>query len=283
MRQKRAKQYRRLLQQYQLHFGFRPPFQILVDDAFTLQLAKETSHTSASHDDPQLLLSRLSTILQQPADTRHVKLMITQCCMVALYNLEEKTNEKIKELKRASTYNIEHESGKIALAKRAIALGKTCERRRCNHKEAIAPEECVASVVGPTNKHRYILATARLKLRTGEVGSKVVGLPVIHPNETGVLVMAPMNEATTSRISELEQAALKGPATEPLPENVITGPAPTSSSSTPVSATAPISRKRKAKGPNPLSVKKKKKPNSTAQPPAKKKQKASGGATSTSS
>ncbi|KAL9936282.1 hypothetical protein V8E36_005124 [Tilletia maclaganii] len=242
MRQKRAKQYRRLLQQYQLYFGFRAPFQILTDDGLVLHLAKENSPA-----DP---LSRLSTLLQQPADAQHVKLMITQCAMVALYKLEK-----------------DADPAKAAIAKRAVGLAKAFERRRCNHREAIEPETCVAEVVGPTNKHRYILATQRLKLRTG-VGKETVGLPVIHPNETGVLVMAPLNEPTAAKIEEIERAALKGPATAPLPDNVITGATGGSSSTTGQSASAPQPppRKRKAKGPNPLSVKKKKKskPNAPA-------------------
>ncbi|KAE8228328.1 hypothetical protein CF326_g6744 [Tilletia indica] len=240
MRQKRAKQYRRLLQQYQLHFNFRAPFQLLLDDTLTLHLAKESSGPNSPSP-----LSRLSEILQQPADPQHVKLMITQCSMVSLYNLEKSSDPS-----------------QASLAKRAVGLAKEFERRRCNHREAIETDVCIAECVGGSNKHRYILGTGRLKLRTG-VGKECVGLPVVHPNETGVLVMAPMSEATKARVDELERAALKGPATAPLPENVITGPTPAAPSS---SAPTPQPKKRKAKAPNPLSVKKKKpsKPNAPA-------------------
>ncbi|CAD6892329.1 unnamed protein product [Tilletia controversa] len=248
MRQKRAKQYRRLLQQYQLHFNFRAPFQLLLDDSLTLHLAKEASSPTA----PSPLL-RLADVLQQPPDAQHVKLMITQCAMVALYNLEKSSD-----------------ATQAKLGKTAVALAKEFERRRCNHREAIEAESCIADVVGGFNKHRYILGTGRLGLRTG-VGKACVGLPVVHPNQTGVLVMAPMSEVTKARVAELEKAALKGPSTTPLPSNVITGPIPppTSTSTGEPSQSqsqSPANRKRKVKEPNPLSVKKKKpsKPNAPA-------------------
>ncbi|KAK0535584.1 hypothetical protein OC834_000993 [Tilletia horrida] len=258
MRQKRAKQYRRLLQQYQLHFGFRAPFQLLVDDALVLHLAKENAAATP--------LSRLATVLQQPADAQHVKLMITQCAMVALYNLEKKAQEGAAAGPKDGASSGAGAGRDTELVKRAIALAKVFERRRCNHREAIDAEACIAEVVGPTNKHRYILATARLKLRIG-VGKETVGLPVVHPNETGVLVLAPVNDPTRAKVEEIEKAALKGPPTAPLPDNVITGPQPPAGSSSAAPASSlPPPRKRKAKGPNPLSVKKKKKskPNAPA-------------------
>lgn len=130
MRQKRAKVYRRLVKQYVLHFGFREPFQVLstwprgakaycaVDNTFAEALVRYKV------EDP---LRQLGNALQVK-----VKPMITQCCMVALYTAETSAKS----------------AGGAEQARAAVALAKHWERRKCNHKEAIAPRECLASVIG---------------------------------------------------------------------------------------------------------------------------------------
>lgn len=40
MRGKRSKQYRKLMQQYSLHFGFREPYQVLLDGAILEDAAR---------------------------------------------------------------------------------------------------------------------------------------------------------------------------------------------------------------------------------------------------
>lgn len=35
----------------------------------------------------------------------------------------------------------------------AVDLAKSFERRKCNHKEAIPGDDCIASVVGASSKH----------------------------------------------------------------------------------------------------------------------------------
>ena len=112
MRQKRAKTYRKLLHKYVLHFGFREPYQILVDAAFALSLTKQKI------EDMQ---KRLEDVIQAKG-----KLMITQCAMVQLYKQEKEGDYQ----------------------KRAVQLAKDFERRKCNHKEAIDVEECITSVIG---------------------------------------------------------------------------------------------------------------------------------------
>ncbi|KDN42995.1 hypothetical protein K437DRAFT_237454 [Tilletiaria anomala UBC 951] len=171
MRQKRAKIYRKLLHKYVLHFGFREPYQVLIDSAFAQSLSKQKI------DEP---LKRVADVIQAKA-----KLMVTQCSMVALYK-QEKEGE---------------------YQKRAVQMAKTWERRMCNHKDAIDECDCLASVIGPTNKHRYVLASdqprLRRKLRVG-----VPGVPLIHCNQTGVLVMEPMSDLTARKMLQVEQAKL---------------------------------------------------------------------------
>ena len=149
--------------------------------------------------------------------------MITQCCIEALYAL-----------------------GKESQA--VVNIAKTFERRRCNHRTAIAADDCLKDVVGETNKHRYVLSAQSLALRNAV--ANVPGLPIIHFNPRGVLVLSPPSRATLKHKDAQEEArrlegadALAGVEDG---DNVVGA-----------AMTEPVKRNR-VKGPNPLSVKKKK-------------------------
>ncbi|OJA12058.1 hypothetical protein AZE42_06690 [Rhizopogon vesiculosus] len=113
MRQKRAKAYRKLMHLYSISFGFRQPYQILVDS----EMCKIAIDAKLD------LIKQLGTVLQGT-----VKPMITQCCIVELY-LQGNTQQP------------------------AIDLAKTFERRKCNHREAIPGEECLLSVTEEQSLH----------------------------------------------------------------------------------------------------------------------------------
>jgi len=115
---------------YSMKFGFRQPYQVLVDS----EMCKSATDLKIE------LVKQLGTVLQG-----EVKPMMTQCCIHELY-LQGKTQQP------------------------AVDLAKTFERRKCNHREPIPGDECLTRVVGDTNKHRYVIATQsqplRVKLRT---------------------------------------------------------------------------------------------------------------------
>ncbi|KAK7058802.1 hypothetical protein VNI00_001426 [Paramarasmius palmivorus] len=128
----------------------------------------------------------------------------------------------------------------------AVALAKTFERRKCNHREAIPGDECLTSVVGDTNKHRYVIATQsqplRSKLRT------IPAVPIVHLTERSVMVLEPPSDTTIKAKQEAEEKSLHAPT----------------STISPSSTEHPTRKKKKGpKGPNPLSVKKKKAPEET--------------------
>ena len=181
MRQKRSKTYRKLLSTYILHYGFRPPFQLLLDAPFTRSL-------SLLHLTPEEADKRLSDVLQTSqlskgktkAGTPEMKCLITQCCMVELYNAEKE--------------------GQVD--KDAVKIAKTWERRRCNHREAIPADECLKSVIGPNNKHRYILASDTRALRD-HLRAEVAGLPLVHTNQSRIIVLEPMSDKTRAAIDEV--------------------------------------------------------------------------------
>ncbi|TFK57347.1 Fcf1-domain-containing protein [Heliocybe sulcata] len=216
MRQKRAKTYRKLMSLYCLHFGFRQPYQVLVDS----EMCKEAI---SSHLD---LGQQLGVVLQGT-----VKPMITQCCIHELY-LQGRSQQP------------------------AVDLAKTFERRKCNHREAIPGDECLVSVVGDANKHRYVIATQSQPLRS--TLRKIPGVPLVHINRS-VVILEPPSNATLDKKETEEEQALHVPDAEKaqLP-------------STDAPNEPPRKKRKGPKGPNPLSVKKKKTKSDVATPSAKK-------------
>ncbi|KAJ7630654.1 Fcf1-domain-containing protein [Roridomyces roridus] len=203
MRQKRAKTYRKLMALYSMSFGFRQPYQVLVDS----EMCK------AATDSKIELAKQLNSVLQGD-----VKPMITQCCIHELYLL-----------------------GKAQQP--AVDLAKTFERRKCNHREPIPGDECLTSVVGETNKHRYVVATQsqplRVKLRS------IPGVPIVHINRS-VMVLEPPSDATLRSKEQNEEQALHASGSE-------------KRSAATTASEPPRKKKKGPSGPNPLSVKKKKK------------------------
>jgi len=143
--------------------------------------------------------------------------MITQCCIHELY-LQGKEQQP------------------------AVDLAKTFERRKCNHREAIPGDECLTSIIGTNNKHRYVVATQSHPLRV-ELRS-IPAAPIIHINRS-VMVLEPPSDTTLEAKRANEERTLHAT----LPE--------LKSASTSTS-TQPPRKKKGPKGPNPLSVKKKK-------------------------
>lgn len=240
MRQKRSKTYRKLLSSYILHFGYHPPFQVLVDAPFALSLS--ALHMSAPEAD-----KRLSDVLQTSQMTKgkrkgaieqpDMKCMITQCCMVELYTAEK--------------------DGK--LQKDAVQLAKAWERRKCNHREAIEGDECLKSVVGPTNKHRYMVASDSRTLRS-HLRDKVAGIPLVHTNQSRVIVLEPVSDKTKAKIREIETSKLEGNANGSLASRPLGGNVIVDGGEASYSAPKPIVRGgNRPKAPNPLSNKKPKK------------------------
>ncbi|KAI1651525.1 uncharacterized protein F4817DRAFT_133986 [Daldinia loculata] len=234
-RAKRSKQYRKLMEQFSMSFGFRVPYQVIVDADFIAEANK------CKMD-----------VMRRLEDTLHgeVKPMITQCSMRHLYG-------------RKSEPGVE---AAIEQAKNHF------ERRRCGHHPDDYPEplstlECLQSVVDPknngVNKHRYVCAinddTVRAKLR------QVAGTPMIFIRRS-VMIMEPMATVSVKIRSKDEKskfrAELKTPASKRKREDDSdqeedvkqAGPRP-------AEADKSGKKKKKAPGhkePNPLAVKKKK-------------------------
>ncbi|KAI9770264.1 MAG: hypothetical protein M1840_003422 [Geoglossum simile] len=247
MRGKRSKQYRKLMQQYGMTFGFREPFQVLRSYPNIGQHGRRVVNivlvdAGIIQDAARFKMDLVGGLKR----TLHgeVKPMITQCSMRHLYNDSSLDSALVDEV-------------------------KTYERRRCNHHmldKPLSTLECLSGVVDPksnsTNKHRYVIASqdgeARAFMRN------VAGVPLVYISRS-VMIMEPMADAT-ERVRECEErgklrAGLKDKRGEQVGvkrkrdlggENA----SERERNEEDTSRGVPKRRKPGAKGPNPLSVKK---------------------------
>ncbi|EGX92193.1 rRNA-processing protein UTP23 [Cordyceps militaris CM01] len=233
MRGKRSKQYRKLMEQYCMTFGFREAYQVLVDAEMV--------------EDACRFKMDLAAGLERTVHGK-VKPMITQCEIRKLY---EKTNEPgVRE---------------------AIELAKNYERRRCGHHPDEYPKplstlECLSSVVDPKstgqNKHRYVVASQSQEVRRALRGVRAV--PLIYIKRS-VMILEPMADDSTEVRMREEKAKFRAELKKKVPsgkrkreEEDDEGQGEEGGN---VERAADKKKKKygAAKGPNPLSMKKAKK------------------------
>ncbi|KAF1912504.1 Fcf1-domain-containing protein [Ampelomyces quisqualis] len=234
MKLKRAKAYKKLLHQYELNFGFREPYQVLLDS----QILQDAYKFKID------LVARLQKMLGG-----QVKPMITTCDMRHLYNAKPK-NETL------------------------ILQAKEYERRRCNHQdldEPLSTLECLSEVVDPkdsgANKNRYIVASNDSRVR-GRMRS-IAGVPTIYIAKS-VVLMEPMAQVSEKLREREEKSKFKmGLKGQRKPDQAPKrkrddgdGDQDAQSIADGATGDAQPSKKKRAKGPkqpNPLSMKKAKK------------------------
>ncbi|CAA21426.1 rRNA processing protein Utp23 [Schizosaccharomyces pombe] len=239
MRQKRAKNYRKLMHTYQLLFGFREPYQVLVDADFLKDLSQQKIDIQAA----------LARTVQGA-----IKPMITQCCIRQLYSKSDELKQEIR-------------------------IAKSFERRRCGHiDEALSPSECIQSVVNINgrNKHRYVVATQDPELR--QALRSVPGVPLIYMKRS-VVILEPASRATLlekhnkesvqmgmSKEEKLLLSGKKRSANELAIDDQDTKES-TDLAGTEDSAPKANKKRKGPKGPNPLSIKKRSSKNHTTDEP----------------
>lgn len=238
--------YKKLLHQYELNFGFREPYQVLLDS----QILEDAYRFKID------LVGRLQKLLGG-----QVKPMITTCDMRHLYTAKPK-NETL------------------------ILQAKEYERRRCNHQdleEPLSTLECLSEVVDPkgssTNKNRYIVASNDSRVR-GHMRS-IAGVPLLYISKS-VLLMEPMANVT-EELREREEKSkfkqgLKGQRKpDQAPKRKRDDEEENGQDNQSVAGDAQPAKKRKQKGPkqpNPLSMKKAKKDKAATSATAPQKTKA---------
>ncbi|KAM3543889.1 hypothetical protein ARSEF1564_003226 [Beauveria bassiana] len=187
MRGKRSKQYRKLMEQYCMTFGFREAYQVLVDAEMVQDACRFKMDLTAG--------------LERTVHGK-VKPMITQCEIRKLY--EKKNEPGIRD---------------------AIELAKNYERRRCGHHPDEYPKplstlECLSSVVDPKqtgqNKHRYVVASQSQEVRRALRGVRAV--PLIYIKRS-VMILEPMaDDSAEVRLRE-EKAKFRAELKKKTPGN----------------------------------------------------------------
>ena len=252
MRTKRAKQYKKLLIKYSQTFGFREPYQILVDASIIRSAAS--------------FKMRLGSMLSNTL-SGEIKPMITQCCIRHLYDLPTTTDAERREKDEW------------------IEVAKQAERRRCGHHElpeALSALECILSVVDPkgsgSNKNRYVVASQEVEIRTRM--RAIAGVPLIYINRS-VMILEPMAAKSEQLRASEEKAKVRAGLKGSRPaangdlkrkrddeEADVEMPDRARMIAAAEGGGLPAQKKQKAKGskgPNPLSVKKATKPKSAVQ------------------
>ncbi|KAJ3000889.1 Small subunit processome component [Globomyces sp. JEL0801] len=125
MKLKRQKKTKRNMAIYNHSFGFRAPYQILLDGNF-IQVARLTG-------------KQLDQVLPQFLSNQ-VKLMTTYCVYAELKKLGPDVRP-------------------------SAAFAKKLEKRRCQHSPAVPASQCLKEIIGETNQFNYCIATQDLELR----------------------------------------------------------------------------------------------------------------------
>ena len=101
-------------------------------------------------------------------------LVITQCCIQALYD-----------------------QGSEGQA--AVEMAKEFERRKCNHFKPRPEDECMLQMAGESNQNRYVIATQSLDLRT--LLRKIPGTPIVYIARSVVLLESPSDQTMAKKLS----------------------------------------------------------------------------------
>ncbi|KAG5302995.1 rRNA processing protein [Histoplasma capsulatum G186AR] len=255
MRAKRSKKYRKLMQQYELTFGFREPYQVLVDSNFL----------RAVYSFKMDLVPALERTLHGK-----VKPFITKCSLAAVM---------------ASSSTQQQQQSKFVPNTRPPQLPPptTLPLRYCSHNEdskTIDEVDCLLSLLSPNpelkkNKEHYILATADPEptnthtqkwksiaatapepptnyLRKG--ARQIPGVPIIYVKRS-VMVLEPLSNSSEGVREGVERGKLKTGITKTMAGKRKRDDADEGEGKDTSTGTKEKKPKR-AKGPNPLSVKK---------------------------
>merc|ERR1711904_38556 len=210
MRIKRHKAVRKTLKFFQVNFGFRQPYKILVDGNFIHAVL------TTGNGDVESTLSKLLMGSVRAFTTRYT-----------LHELQSLGSEY----------------------KATLAAARRLERHKCSFDGKVdTASECMKSEIGTRNESHFFVATQDKDLQ--KYLSKVSVVPIIFKGVNGVSLLKPaltlknsVNKASMARMGvqqyEKETAVMKELVDERYGQRQI------------------AKRKKKAKGPNPLSVKKK--------------------------
>ncbi|EDQ91253.1 uncharacterized protein MONBRDRAFT_31489 [Monosiga brevicollis MX1] len=205
---------------YTQNFGFRQPFQVLVDGTFAQACLDSQIHVT----------ERLPDLLGGP-----VQIFTTKCLYVELDAIGEDMHG-------------------------AKVLLRNFKFRRCGHKPTIMAGKCVKNLIGPKNEHRFVVATQDNRLMRDLAAIPALPVITVLNNRPILLKPTVATEQAVAALTARKIGAPVPAAAAPLktrPASSATSGAVRSSGPAGASAGATQPRHKKKKGPNPLSMKKK--------------------------
>lgn len=171
----KAKKYRRcehyMRNIYERGFGFRAPYQILLDASFCLSSLRHKFDAK----------ERFTTVLGAAS-----RLLVSACVM--------------DELRRLARENPEDH-----IFTGAPFLARRMELRRCRHEPALSGTECIKSLLGEDNQFHYGVASDDEGLK--EIVRRTAGVPLIYMERVFPLLETP-GRVTLEALARKEQARL---------------------------------------------------------------------------
>lgn len=171
----KAKKYRRsehfMRSIYELGFGFRAPYQILLDASFCLSSLRHKFDAK----------ERFTTVLGAAC-----RLMVSSCVM--------------EELRRLAKENPDDH-----IFTGAPFLARRVELRRCRHAPTLMGTECIKSLLGEDNQFHYGVASDDQRLK--EIVRRTIGVPLIYVERTFPLLEAP-GQNTLEALAKKQQDRL---------------------------------------------------------------------------
>ncbi|XP_030953423.1 rRNA-processing protein UTP23 homolog isoform X1 [Quercus lobata] len=243
MRVKKQKRHRKSVRFYTACFGFRQPFKVLCDGTFVHHLV---SHAIKPAD------NALSNILSAP-----VKLFTTKCVIAELKGLGISYSESLQ-------------------AAHLLAPA------RCDHENSTSADACIKDIIGQNNSEHFFVASQDVDLRKSL--QEIPGVPVIYGLRKALFLEPPSSfqrefvknsEEKRMHMTELEYKMLRKRKNRSADEETNDSPDENDDSeddnngmgieTKPKTARKGIDvkdkvqfKRKRAKGPNPLSCKKKK-------------------------
>ncbi len=228
---------------YATTFGIRCPYQFIVDGTFCRGAFRHAIDLAA----------RLPPMLGGT-----VRLFTTPCVMAALKEearvAAEAARAPLPAAAGSAAERLRAERNEeVRLATGAMRTARAFELRRCMHGQALPTHECLLSIIGTENPFRYGVASDDDALKGG--ARDVPGVPLLYLERTFPLLEDP-SRSTMRAFRAAEAAKLRMSAAEAA---VIDRTMTAGEEGRPAAAATKIHRKRRIKGPNPLSVKASKK------------------------
>ncbi|KAK9932322.1 hypothetical protein M0R45_019565 [Rubus argutus] len=154
MRVKKQKRHRKIVRFYTACYGFRQPYKVLCDVTFVHHLV--TNRITPAD-------KALSNILGAP-----VTLYTTKCAVAELKMHGPSLGPSHSESLEAATSLI---------------------TARCDHEKALSADDCIMDVIGKNNSEHFFVATQQADLRKRIL--KIPGVPVVYSLRTALLLEAP--------------------------------------------------------------------------------------------